>query len=231
MPELTQSQLEEMVVGKNSKARATFYEKAALNVSASKLHNRRIYRPTVYVTLIQPGVTDGISYPAKKADIEEYPEEYQHFMLNRQGKKKSVKIEIIPGLDIIHMQELIDMGLSTLDRLAESLSVPEHLEYARESAIALNRALQEQADGNNQTHEESPTEETYETKNVHASHRPGNHSDVGQCIVPPRIKGRRDDSAERVRESGFVNSGKDVTPKSSGILTPAFPSSNWKMSF
>jgi hypothetical protein len=238
MVDFTHEQLVEMVDGKKTKPIAHFFEKAALDVAASKKAGHRVYNPTVYVQMNQPGVTDSISYPAQKSDIDSYPEEYNHFRVNRQGARRDVMIQIIPGLDIIHMQELIDMGLSTIARLAAAPSVPQHLEYARESAITLDRVLQEQANGNQEKGiEEAGIEEAefeeipVPAQNVSEAHRPGNCSTLERSTLPSSVEGRRNNSAERVRESGRINRGEGVKPKPPGIFKPSFPSKDWNISF
>jgi hypothetical protein len=235
MAELSQKQLEEIVEGKPEKARATFYEKAALDVGESKKHGYRVYRPTVYVKLIQAGITDNISYTAKAEDLELYAEEYAYFLSNRQGVKRSVMIDIIPKLDIIHMQELIDMGLSTIDRLAGAESVPPHLEYARQSAVTLNRVLQEQA---NVQHEESNIEESnieeaefkeipVPTKNVHEAHRQSHSDDVRQPDVQASDERGRVNDPERLRPSRPQHD----TSKTSDRRRIVLPSTDWNISF
>ncbi len=152
--EYTQKQLEEMVVGKPSRPRALFFEKAALNVAESKAQGRRVYDRKVYVRKMQPGVRDSISYLAQKADIVEFRAEYEEFLRNRQGAQTTVSISVIPNLDLSHMQELVDMGLGTVQALAESEVVPKHLEYARQSAIALDAVLKEQRHGKEESNQE-----------------------------------------------------------------------------
>jgi hypothetical protein len=226
---LSQKELEVLVEGKQEIARATFYEKAKLDVSGSKEVGHRVYRTATYIKLHQPGITDNISYVAQPHDIAEYPEEYEHFLSHRQGTQTGVMIDIIPGLTITHKQELIDMGLSTIESLAAANTVPPHLEYAKVSATALNLVLQEQDNGNIEEihNEEIHNEKTHETKTVHEAHRQSNDSDVGQCIVPGSLEGRRNDPPKRVQESGQVNSGSGVASPT-GLL---MPDSNWKIAF
>jgi hypothetical protein len=228
MAELSQKQLEEIVEGKPEKARATFYEKAALDVGESKKHGYRVYRPTVYVKLIQAGITDNISYTAKAEDLELYAEEYAYFLSNRQGVKRSVMIDIIPKLDIIHMQELIDMGLSTIERLAGAEAVPPHLEYARQSAITLNGVLKEQANvqQENVQQEKHIEEAVFEeipvpAKNVHEAHRQDHQNDVRQPSIQKGDGRGRDSDSQRVRPGRQEHNRQGVT----------LPSNNWNVSF
>jgi len=242
MADYTQAQLEEMVVGKVEKPRATFYEKAVLDVGASKIAGRRIYNPTIFIQLIQPGITDNISYSAKRADIEEYYDEYEYFMSTRQGSNTSVPIDIIPGLNISHRQELIDIGLQTIDRLANAQTVPHHLEYAKISAMTLNSVLQEQTNASieenvieeNTFQNNDGSQETFITGKaspVHATRRLDDSDDVCRPIPPTRRRRREEvGPAERVRESRRFNSGNGVA-QVTGRIKPAFPSSNWKLSF
>jgi hypothetical protein len=213
---LSQKELEVLVEGKSEIARATFYEKAKLDVGQSKLEGKRVYHTATYIKLHQPGITDNISYVAQPHDIAEYPEEYEYFLSHRQGTQTGVLIDIIPGLNITDRQELIDMGLSTIERLAEAETVPQHLQYAKVSAGAFNVVLKEQSNGDNKE-EDSKEESTIETENVHEARRPGNDSDVGQPVIPSSVEGRRDDSPKRLQTDRQINSGSQVV----------LPDSNW----
>jgi hypothetical protein len=163
MAELSQKQLEELDQGKPRQADATFYEKAALDVVASKEAGYRIYRKTVYVMLNQPGVRDKISFKATPEIISQYPAEYEHFKMTRQGSRKSVPIQIIPSLQMEHLQELMDMGITTTEQLVGADILPQHLEYARKPAEVFQAALEESINGK----EENSEEESFsETENV-----------------------------------------------------------------
>lgn len=238
MAELSQAQLEELVEGKPQKPRAVFYEKAALQVDESKLAGKRIYKTRVYIKLIQSGVTDNISFTAKPKDIEEFQEEYQYFLNNRQGSTKAVLIDIIPNLNIANKQELIDMGLSTIERLAAATVVPPHLEHIRQSAITFQKVLQEQSNGRQEEsiEKESDSEEGRQESgivnrinksinlnpNVSASHRQDDTSDVGRSSVPDSGRGGEGSDSERVRTNRPIDNSQTVRP-----LLPV----NWKMSF
>ena len=148
--QLTQDQLEEMVDGKRFKPRAIFFEKATLDVAASKERGRRIYKAVEFIQLFQPGLSDTIAYPAQEADKREYAREYQHFLNNRQGAvNKSIPISIIPSLTLVDGQELHDMGYESIDLLAAANrdDIPEHLVYAYNAAITLQSVLKENSHG------------------------------------------------------------------------------------
>jgi hypothetical protein len=200
----TNQQLEEMVVGKPERANAVFFEKAALNIEKSKEAGRRIYDPTVYVKMTQPGVTDSIAYKATEHDIAAYPEEYAYFMQNRQGTKRSVSVEIIPGLELVHIQELIDYGLSTIEQLATAEVVPAHLEYAKQAAIQLNYVLQEQSHAQQEESIKEDPEERREilTEALPPSDRPEHATGVRRREVPPSQGSGNDQAPEGVRPGG-----------------------------
>jgi hypothetical protein len=155
MADLTQAQLEELVVGKAQNPNVIFYEHATLNVPKSHEHGRRMYDTKVYVKLSQPGVSDNISYLAQKEDIKKYPDEYQYFLANRGGKSEP-GIEIIPNLDIAHLQELRDYGILTVAKLAGMETVPPHLEYAHKAAKVLQTAFEVMNNGKEESVEEDP---------------------------------------------------------------------------
>lgn len=231
--EYTHGELEEMVVGKAPKANAIFYEKARLMVDASKLAGRRIYEPQTYIKLSHPGVTDVISYRATASDIAKYPEEYEFYMQNRQGIRETVPISIIPNVTLSHMQELTDMGFNDVRKLSEAVTVPSHLEYARQSAITLNRVLQEQKNAFTEESDEEKYEETPvhlapvsregsgEIRDVPEAYRSEHDNDVGQKLlqeVQPR--------SGREPSAGDEESGREHGSKH---LNPAIISSNWKV--
>ena len=212
--EYTQKQLEEMVVGKSAKPRAYFFEKAALNVAKSNEAGRRIYDKKLYVRPIQTGVTDSISYLAQKSDIVEFRDEYEEFLRTRQGSQTSVSVSVIPNLDLAHMQELIDMKLTTIAALAQAEAVPPHLEYARQSAIALDAVLKEQANDQQKDHqEEEILKHGTGAARIEAA-EVGSHSDVPPVggsehlrrerrqDVAPSIGDRDAEDTEGLREGG-----------------------------
>ena len=201
----SQSQLERMVVGTPPNPNVMFQEKAMLDVTASNEAGKRIYVPTVYLTKKYPGVTDSVATKATREDIAEYQEEYQYFLNNRQGEQVP-PINIIPGLDIAHMQELIDSGLGTIPKLAEA-QVPEHLEYARKAAIMMNKALQEISHApQEESHEESDCKET---EDVSAPDRQELADDVGRQEFPRSAKIPTGEVGERVYSGGQEHSGQN----------------------
>lgn len=198
--ELTNEELERLVVGEQPKARAVFYEQAVLNVQESKRQGRRVYDKKIYIQLRAPGVRDNASYEAQKADIIEFHKEYQDFLRSREDAKLP-GIEIIPNLDLAHLQELRDYGILTIKKLAES-NVPSHLEYAKQSAIVLNKAFEEQSNAEKESSEEAGSESRAEGPgNVHEI-RGREHADhVGR--PPVEESGRR--------EAGRVAEGHDAS--------------------
>ena len=183
MAELTQRQLEELDQGKPNPASATFYEKAALDVLKSKEAGHRVYTRTVYVLMKQPGVTDAISFKATPEVIAEYPEEYQQFLNNRQGARKTIPINVIPTLQMEHMQELLDMGITTTEQIVKADILPAHLEYVREPAQTFQSVLEESSNGNSQ--EEVREEEVrVEAEDVHAVDRQEHQDAVGRPEFP-----------------------------------------------
>jgi hypothetical protein len=164
--ELSERELEKLVIGEQPKPRAVFFDQAVLNVEESNKAGRRVYDKKVYILLKAPGVRDSVSYEAQKADVIEYADEYRAFLASREQSKKP-GIEIIPNLDLAHLQELRDYGILTLDQLAGS-QVPEHLEYAKRSAAALNKAIEEQNHASEETHRQESRDEVFpEASHVH----------------------------------------------------------------
>ena len=139
---LSQEELERLVVGEPPEPRVSFFEKAIINPEKSRLAGHRVYDKHVMIKRTQPGVTDWVPTKATLADIRRYQREFDIFTNQRQGTSKP-GIEIIPGVDIAHLQELRDMGLGTVEALAAAIQVPRHLEHIRVSAVALSIALKE----------------------------------------------------------------------------------------
>lgn len=205
MPEHTQKELEKMVVGETPNPRAIFFEQAVLNVPKSKKAGRRIYDKKVCIMLSQIGVTDSVSYEAQKADIEGYPDEYRYFLKNKQGVRKPA-IDIIPNLDIAHMQELRDMGLLTIPQLAAVEIVPPHLEYAHNAAKVFNQALEDishdKEEGYEEGYEEGSEARVEETRHVSATDRPDHSPDVGRSPLPESNRHRENGEGSRGNETG-----------------------------
>ena len=204
--ELSQQKLEQMVNGSPQLPNVVFYEQAILDHAASEEAGHRVYVKTVFIKITQPGVTEWVSYKAQKEDIAKYPEEYDYFMNHKQGKRVP-GIEIIPNLDIAHLQELIDMGLSKIPKLAETLTVPGHLEYARQAAIAFNTVLQETI---NASEEESIEEIPSQAKVVPETDRQDDSVDLCGPAVPNRNIVEESHSAKRVQTGGRFNGGQSI---------------------
>jgi hypothetical protein len=199
MADLSQRQLEEMVEGRPQNPNVMFYEQATLDHVASTKAGHRIYRKAVFIKVTQPGVTDWTAYKAQPEDIRNYPEEYEYFLNNKQGDQVP-GVEIIPNLDIAHLQELRDMGLTTIPRLADSQIVPPHLEYARHSAIAINTVLQEQSNG-----EEESKQEGEETNRMPQADRSVDPVGIRQPSIQARPGIEDDQAAEGIQEGGRID--------------------------
>lgn len=155
--EYSQEQLEEMVDGKKHDPRAVFFDKATIDVSASKEAGKRVYKTLTYIKETQPGVTDWVAISARPEHKLKYTEEYEYYLHNRQGVR-SPSITIIPNISPAESQELIDYGLSTIKTLAKSDVVPKHLEHIRKAAIIIQATL-EQSNVTQESKEESIEEE------------------------------------------------------------------------
>jgi len=195
-----------MVEGKKPNPSAIFFEQAVLDVPASKTAGRRIYTTKLYIKLSQPGVADSMSYEAQKADISTYSDEYQYFLQNRQGTR-SPGVEIIPNLDIAHLQELRDYGILTIPKLAEMEVVPPHLEYAHRAAKVFNKALKETS---NEIHEEKDGEER---KTSLAPDRQQHRDDVSRHHIPTSDRSnQREEVTERNGTDRRAQRGHAVIP-------------------
>ena len=212
MTELSQAVLEEMVEGKKPNPRAIFYEQAVLNIPESKAQKRRVYEKKVYIKLSQVGVQDSISYEAQQGDIRNYPEEYEYFLENKQGVR-APSIDIIPNLDIVHLQEMRDYGILTIPQLAGLEHVPEHLEYAHRAAKVLNQALQETDHVEEKPVEENPVEEAQQASSLPAPDRREHRPDVGRRVLPESHEDRSEGgSSERNGTGGRPQRNISLTP-------------------
>jgi hypothetical protein len=201
--ELSQNQLERLVVGTPPDPNVTFFEKPVLNMAESKRQNRRVYEKAVFVKITNPGVTDWTAYRATDKDIRDYPEAYEYFMNNRQGQN-APGVEIIPNLDITHLQELIDNGLTTIPVLAAAQMVPPHLQYAQDAAIALNNTLQEM----NHAEEEDSKEESEGRSNAPSGRI--DTDDIRQPELPRSGRNESDQVAQRVQAGGCQHGSQGI---------------------
>jgi hypothetical protein len=238
MADFTQKQLEEMVVGKTSNPNVIFFEHAALNVPNSKQAGRRVYDTLVYIKLSQPGVDDNISYLAQKEDVTKYPDEYQYF-LNNKGGRTAPGVEIIPGLDIAHLQELRDYGILTVAKLAEMEAVPPHLSYAHRAARVLNQAFEDMSydeESSNQTNQETNTriavkESGFKEKDFVNGRQTlpetgglKHTDDVDQLLIPSRAEVTAGETARGSETGRQVQRSNPLRPKGIPNL-----SDNWEL--
>jgi hypothetical protein len=223
MAELTQKQLEELDQGKPVKPTATFYEKAYLNRDKSREVGRRVYETCVYVQLKQPGIKDNISYKATAQDVRDYPEAYDQFMRTRQGSKRTIPIETIPGLQLEHMQELLDMGITTVNQVCDADILPAHLEYVRKPAMAFMAIIEETNHGNEEENSEEKGVE--EARDVLEVDRQENGSDVGQPVLQEGRTNARDQAPE-----GAGTGGQEHRPRrEAGVGQVGYNIDNWKV--
>ena len=201
--EYSQEQLEKMVNGEDARPRAAFFEKAMIDHAESKRTGKKAYLKMVYIKTSQPGITDWVAYLAQPADKKEYAEEYEHFLTNKQGERDQ-NVDSIPGLDIIHLKELFDMGLKTVPQLAQAEVVPAHLEYARKAAIHLNHAYEEIRHGQK---EESNRKEIRVDETQVLPTQSGQHDidHVSRPLPAGDNNGPRREAQEGLRPGGFDN--------------------------
>jgi len=228
--ELSQEQLEEMVNGKPAKPRCVFYESATLDHEASKAAGRRVYTAVVMCKLTQPGVHDWTAYHAQADDFLRYPEEYEYYLTNRQGTR-SPSIDIIPGLEMVHKQELIDYGLATIDKLCAAKILPQHLMYAQDSARRLRAALNQETGRNGETRENQEQGNTGERRDVLAPAGQDNVHHVGRP-VPPQGSESGSLSTGGVHPGGPDNGGQGATDGSRADdgIGYRLPNYNWDWS-
>ena len=170
--EYSQKQLERMVNGAEENPNVQFYEKSTMNPDESRVAKKRVYHTRLMIKKTQPGLADFAAYVAQPADLEEWPDEYQYF-LNTQGDVGSPGIDIIPGLAMDVIQELRDIGVTTITKLCEALTLPAHLQHAQASARRLNEVL----------HHEQSTNEAKQTEDVSATDRRIDPDNVGQSVL------------------------------------------------
>ena len=220
--EHSQATLEKMVNDDEMPANVVFFEKAAIDQNKSVLEKRRCYKKHTYMKKTVPGLSDWVAHVATREDIRDYPDQYQTFLANKQGKREA-GIEIIPGLDIIALQELTDYGLTTINKLAVAVNVPAHLQYAQDAAVRIRDLLQEERSHGKATEEnavrvivEEGSNQTLTTKETGIPGGRGNdsHADSSRS----QSEGIQDDSNPIRRETGeglqadrCLNGGESVS--------------------
>lgn len=200
--ELSQAKLEEMVVGKPIDPTIRFYEKAVINVEASKEAGRRVYENILMIERRVPGVTDYVPQRAKSRDIARWPAEYAAYQRTVQ-RQKSPSVSVIPGISNIEAQELIDRGYSTVERLATATDVPGHLVHLQPKAQRIHQVIQtEEIERGNEeeSQQEDRVEETRKAEDVPASGRPEHRHHVGQPEAG-RVQGPSREAGEGLRPS------------------------------
>ena len=158
-----------------------------------------------------PGLTDYASALATPKDIMDYPEEYEYFMQNKQGTREP-GIEMIPGLDILHLTELRDYGLLTIRKLAEANSVPVHLKAAQDAAIRIQATLAKE----NESGKEENTSKEIEQE-VPATDRSSDTGHIGQPAVSSSEGNRSREVGEGLRSGGPIHNSQGID--------------NWSVSF
>lgn len=207
--ELSQKQLEEMVVGKPIDPTIRFYEKAVIDVEASQAAGRRIYNNILMIERRIPGVTDYVPSRAKSHDIRRYPAEYAAYQ-NTVQRKKSPEVAVIPGISNVEAQELIDRGLGTVERLATSTDVPDHLGHLVQMARRIHEAIkaEEQSNAHEEENQQEDRREEVSAEAVPSPDRQHHGPHVGQREVPP-VPGDPREAGEGVRSRRRDDSGKD----------------------
>jgi hypothetical protein len=204
--EYTQKQLEVMVEGRPVDPTVTFYEQAVLDVENSNKEGHRVYRNQVMIKRIVPGVTDYVAQRASAQDIKRWPEEYEAFN-TEVHKMKSPGLEVLPGISNVEKQELIDRGLSTVARLADSLNVPEHLAHLQPVARRIHQAIQAEEIQHGNEEEGKQEESREETADVSTAPRRDDRADVGQPDIPHVRSNVVTERPEGNKTSGRYNGG------------------------
>jgi hypothetical protein len=210
-----------MVVGRPPDPNVVFFEKAVIDRARSEAEGRRIYETKIYIKKSYPGVTDWVAHEASRQEIEKHRAEYDYFIQNRQGVQEA-GINIIPGLNIIHMQELTDYGLSTISRLAEADTVPPHLQYAQDLARKIQLALGGEQHGEEGKQEGGPggREEHVQAQGAEAVPAPSGREHGGPVERPEPARVRRDGAGRgagerqadrQVNSFGGVNPNFDIS--------------------
>ena len=201
--DLSQKQLEELVVGKPTRARVSFYDQMTLDVAESKKQNRRIYREVCYIKETYPGVTDWVPRKATPADAGRFPDEYRLYQTQKMEVSKGLTVPVssVPGITPAERQELIDYGIVDLAALAEADTLPPHLVPLKCRAKMTLEALQAME---NDSYEES--EENHTRSEDTAAARQEIHDTVERPELPARAPEPRSvQSAEGPRPARRIN--------------------------
>ncbi len=141
MADLSQKQLEEMVTGKPADPYVTFHDQSVLDIPASKAAGRRVWKEQLFITRKYPGVSDYIAKRASQQDIDQHPVEYQQYLASKESNAPSVLL--IPGMTQSHANELRDLGITTIEHLADANAVPPEFAKYQRLATVLFEAMEE----------------------------------------------------------------------------------------
>lgn len=200
--DLSQAELERMVQGKPVDPTITFFEQAILDPEESKKQGRRIYINRLMIKRVIPGVDDYVAQRARPEDVRRWPEEYNAFKTQVQ-ERKSPGLEVIPGIDNIERQELVDRGYGTIRRLAQAVDVPEHLKHVQASAVRLHHAFEEE-----QHHGEVQESHSEEEASTESTENLGVLEGDRQ-VHDPVIEGREDPRVQEARDRPAEGNGQD----------------------
>ncbi|RKX23165.1 MAG: hypothetical protein DRP45_10820 [Candidatus Zixiibacteriota bacterium] len=202
--EYTDRQLERMMLGEEENPYVQFYEKSQMNVKLSKAAGHRVYETVVMCKKTQPGLDDFVAYVAQPADIRDNPDEYDSFM-NNKGDIGSPSVDIIPGVNPNEVQELIDYGITTITKLCEAKTLPQHLIHVQASGRRIQEALRHEQEANEESHSE-------ETSDVPSPNRPIDTAPVRRSSVQAGDGSEGGEVAERPHPRGLEYGGGGLSP-------------------
>lgn len=95
-----------------------FYERAVYNEEKSKAENRPVYENKVYVKKHYDSLTC-YDNRAEQSDFDQFPRQYQRFVSNKKSREQGVPVGMLPTISPSDVKMCEDMGLYTVEKLAE----------------------------------------------------------------------------------------------------------------
>lgn len=120
--------LAEIIDPRQLQVQAQFIDGATIDAKATAARGYRVYRIAPFIRVRIGGQADTACHPARPEDVKQFPREWQAYQ-NRRAPETD--IASLPGMDEATARTIRELGLFSVERLAEA-PVVESIEQAPE---------------------------------------------------------------------------------------------------